>query len=123
MWSQGSGPHLPGPCGHRAATPISRGCQPRCSGSRAAVCMSGEDCGRGPWGGRRAPEGSEAQAIWNVRSHLGAARIHCNAPGPATPAALQTPPFSTWPNFPSWAPWLRGWEDQFSVPLLITLCI
>lgn len=39
------------------------------------------------------------------------------------PAALQTPPFSTWPNFPSWAPWLRGWEDQFSVPLLITLCI
>lgn len=81
-------PAVPGarsPCGHRAATPISRGCQPRCSGSRAAVCTSGEDCGRGPWGGRRAPEGSEAQAIWNVRSHLGAARIHCNAPGPATP--------------------------------------
>lgn len=73
----------------------------------------------GEGGGCR--RGPRPRAIWNVRSQSGAARIHRNAPGSATPAVLQTPPVSTWPNFPSWAPRWRAWEDRFSVPLLMTL--
>lgn len=68
------------------------------------------------------PEGSQApRAIWNARTQSGAAGIRRSAPGSATPAALQRPPRSSWPDFPPWAPRAREWEDPFSAPLLITL--